>query len=130
MAAAAHDSTIDLSGQVALITGGSGGLGRAFALALAAAGAKVAVMARTQAGLAEIVESIGRAGGRALPLAGDVVRAPDVARAVAAAEQHLGPVDIHAPLCNAHIPVVLGRVIPIRGLWHSKISILETPYLC
>ena len=54
---------IDLSGQVALVTGGGRGLGRAFALALAGAGAQVAVTARTTAQVAETVQQIERAGG-------------------------------------------------------------------
>jgi NAD(P)-dependent dehydrogenase (short-subunit alcohol dehydrogenase family) len=132
MAAAAHNSTIDLSGQVALITGGSGGLGRAFALTLAAAGAKVAVMARTQPGLAEIVALIERAGGRALPLAGDVARAPDVARAVGTAEHHLGSVDILVNSAGSPIARSFGydwNVDP-QAWWDTFEINMRGPFLC
>jgi NAD(P)-dependent dehydrogenase (short-subunit alcohol dehydrogenase family) len=50
---------IDLGGQTAVVTGGGRGLGRAFAEALAAAGAKVAVIARSQSELDQTVASIG-----------------------------------------------------------------------
>ena len=50
---------------VAIVTGGGRGLGRAFALALAAQGAAVAVVARSEGQLAETVRLIGEAGGSA-----------------------------------------------------------------
>jgi NAD(P)-dependent dehydrogenase (short-subunit alcohol dehydrogenase family) len=57
---------IDLSGQVALVTGGGRGLGRAFAQALASAGASVAITARTQSQLEETVRHIEESGGRVI----------------------------------------------------------------
>lgn len=54
-----------LSGKVALVTGASSGLGRAFALALAERGVRVFLVARREAKLHEVVEEIGRAGGDA-----------------------------------------------------------------
>jgi len=59
-------------GKVALVTGGSRGIGRQIALDLAAAGAEVVVAARTIEGAARTVEEIRRGGGRALALAMDV----------------------------------------------------------
>src|SRR2546425_12763981 len=52
-----------LEGKVALITGASSGLGRAFAVELAGAGAKVFLVARREELLHEVVEEISRAGG-------------------------------------------------------------------
>lgn len=58
-------TTQSLEGKVALITGASSGLGRAFALALGAAGAKVFLVARREEKLREVVEEVARAGGEA-----------------------------------------------------------------
>ncbi|MCL4249098.1 MAG: SDR family oxidoreductase [Anaerolineae bacterium] len=87
-------SDVDLSGQIAIVTGGGRGLGRAMALALAAAQAKVAVVARNQAELAQTVDLIRQAGGHGLGLQADVTDPQAVAAMVDAVEAQLGPVDI------------------------------------
>ncbi len=88
------DNCVDLSGKVALVTGASSGLGRQAAIALAGAGAKVAVTARRldrlEALSAEIVASGGQAGPFALDVR-DPASVEQVARDAAAA---LGPIDI------------------------------------
>src|SRR5512142_2290970 len=85
----------DLTGKVALVTGASRGIGRAVALALAAAGADVAVnyLAREAAAL-DTVKAIERLGRRALPVRADISLAPEVAGLVAVIEEDLGQVDI------------------------------------
>ena len=94
MSSDADGARVDLTGQVALVTGGGDGLGRAFALALSRAGAKVAVTGRRTEPLTETAELIQRIGGRALALPGDVIAADAVARVVRTAESQLGPIDI------------------------------------
>ncbi len=86
--------SFDLSGQVALVTGASSGIGRHLALLLAAAGAKVALAARRIDRLAEAAREIESEGGRAVPIALDVTRSDDAAAAIAAAEQALGPLTL------------------------------------
>jgi len=63
---------MQLEGKVALITGGSSGIGKAAALLFAAEGAKVAVLGRTESEVNKTVAEITEAGGRALPVLADV----------------------------------------------------------
>ena len=86
--------SFDLAGQVALVTGASSGIGRHFAALLAAAGVKVALAARRVERLAELAREIEAAGGQSLPIACDVTRSDDVAAAVAATENELGPLTL------------------------------------
>jgi NAD(P)-dependent dehydrogenase (short-subunit alcohol dehydrogenase family) len=83
-----------LDGRVAVITGGSSGLGRAGAKRFAAAGAKVAIGAIQPAEGAEVAGEITAAGGEAFYLDTDVRRPADVAALVAAAEKRWDRVDV------------------------------------
>jgi 3-oxoacyl-[acyl-carrier protein] reductase len=68
----------NLAGKVALVTGASQGIGRDTALALAQAGAKVAVAARSESKLADLVQDIAAKGGEALAVTMDVADAEQV----------------------------------------------------
>ena len=84
-----------LNNRVALVTGGSRGIGQAIAISLAEAGAAVAVNYREKAAEARnVVETIRRAGGRAMAVGADVSQAAEVAGMTAAIERELGPVDV------------------------------------
>ena len=74
----------DLSGQVAIVTGGGRGFGQEIAKGLAAAGAAVCVTSRTQSQLDETVAAIEAAGGKAIGLEQDVTVQADWDRVVAA----------------------------------------------
>jgi len=85
---------IDLSQQVAVVTGGGRGIGRAIALSLARAGAAVGVFARTMSEITETAGLIEGAGGRAIALPLDVRDSPGVQGAIAEVTQRLGPVTV------------------------------------
>lgn len=96
------NNSTDLTGQVALVTGASSGLGYRFAKVLAAAGAKVAIAARRVDKLEALAAEIRAAGGTALPIAMDATDADQLIAAVAKAEAELGVVTIL--INNAGIP--------------------------
>ena len=84
-----------LNDRVALVTGGSRGIGRAVSLALASAGAAVAVNYRERANeAADVVAAIERAGGRAFAVRADVSASADVDAMIDDIQRRLGPVDI------------------------------------
>jgi 3-oxoacyl-[acyl-carrier protein] reductase len=82
----------NLSGQIALVTGGSQGIGRAVALTLAEAGADVAVMARTPDKCEAVAEEVRSKGRRALAVPGDLASADDIKAAVEKASAGLGAI--------------------------------------
>jgi NAD(P)-dependent dehydrogenase (short-subunit alcohol dehydrogenase family) len=96
------NNSADLSGQVALVTGASSGLGLRFAKVLAKQGAKVALAARRIDRLEALAQEIRADGGEALAIAMDATDADQLARAVAKAEAGLGLVTILVN--NAGIP--------------------------
>lgn len=94
--------TKELIGQVALITGGGRGFGKAIALKFACEGAAVAVTARTQSELDQTVREIEAAGGQGWAVPGDVTSPEDVAHVVGTTNARLGPVTLLVN--NAGIP--------------------------
>jgi len=85
----------DLTGKVALVTGGSRGIGRAIALALAENGVRVAVNFRTQQAEAEEVQSeIEALGQRSVVVRADVSAAHEVSRMVETVQKELGTIGI------------------------------------
>lgn len=88
------DAMKPLQGKVAIVTGASGGIGVAIAKQLASAGASVAIAARREDKLAEVMAEIIKAGGTAISVKCDVTIRQQVKDLVARTEAELGPVDI------------------------------------
>ena len=91
----------ELEGRVALVTGASRGIGLAIARRFAAAGAHVAIVARSldtsstfPGTLAETVRLIEEAGGKAFPVRADITQAADRARLIEEVQASLGPIDV------------------------------------
>jgi NADP-dependent 3-hydroxy acid dehydrogenase YdfG len=96
-----------LSGKKALVTGASSGIGRGAALALAAAGAQVALVARRAERLKEVAAQIDAGGGHAFARQTDVTDEADASQAVADTIAHFGGLDI---LVNAAGMTQTGKV--------------------
>jgi len=92
----------DLSGQVALVTGTTSGLGRRFAIVLAKCGAKVVATGRRTERLEELAKEIRKSGGVCEPIRLDMTDSGDIVRCVDAAEKAFGTVTILVN--NAGIP--------------------------
>ena len=119
----------DLNGHVALVTGASQGIGRACAIILAKAGAKVALAARNEEKLAEAVTQIKAVGGEAAAFKMDVAVEDDIKSAVKAAQDQFGKIDILVNNAGVTRDTLLMRMK--RADWDSVIAInLTGAHLC
>ncbi|OSC67600.1 short-chain dehydrogenase [Streptomyces sp. 4F] len=100
-----------LGTDVVVVTGATGGVGRATARAFGARGSSVALLARGEHALERAAQEVREAGGRALPLVVDVADADAVDAAADRIEQELGPIDVWV---NAAFSTVFAPVAEIR----------------
>ena len=119
----------ELNGRIALVTGGSRGIGRAIALALARTGADVAVNFRSKESAAlDVCAQIREMGRRALPVQGNVALGSDVARMLELIRRELGPVTIL--INNAGIGPARTSEEIIEQDWDEMLAInLKAPFL-
>ena len=119
-----------LEGQAGLVTGAAQGLGRAIAVRLAAAGAKVVVNDINAAGADETVALITASGGTAAVCAGDISLEDDVVRMVGLVAAEFGTIDF---ACNSAIPAVeMQRIEDLDQTYARKLAdvILVGTALC
>ena len=119
----------DLQGRVALVTGGSKGIGRAIAGALAQAGADVAITSRTQSDLETVATELRRHGRRALAVRADVADEDSIRSMVQQVIDHFGQIDI---LVNNAGVEGIGAVTEMETAeWDHVMNVnLRGPMLC
>ena len=110
--------SLDLTGEVAIVTGGGRGLGRCFALEIAKAGGSVALVGRTAATLDGVAAEVRAEGGCAATFVADVRDSNAAAATVVATEDELGPVTI---LVNNAALLSLGAVSSLdpQEFWNT-----------
>lgn len=106
-----------LSGQIALVTGASAGIGAATAKALAAAGAHVVLTARTAKALEEVEEAVFQAGGSATIAPVDLTDGDGIARLANAVAERWGKLDI-----LVHCAAVLPELTAVRDIDQTQFS--------
>ncbi|MEV0736636.1 SDR family oxidoreductase [Streptomyces sp. NPDC050549] len=117
-----------LDGRVAVVTGGSSGIGRAVAGALARAGARVVVVARRQEELAATVDELVAEGGRAAWVSGDLGTRDGVRAAAEAAAGAFGEPDILVNSAGINLRPPMGELG--EDVWDTTMAVnLEAPYL-
>ena len=120
---------MSLSGRVALVTGASQGIGRACAIRLARAGASVAVAARNQEKLNEVVNEITAAGGKAASFVIDVAEEEQIKSGCKAAITQFGKIDILVNNAGITRDQLVMRMK--RADWDAVLNTnLTSAYLC
>src|SRR5687768_16657079 len=110
--------------MIVVVTGASGGVGRAVVRRFAAAGADVGLIARGRAGLQGALGDVEAAGGRGLVLPCDVAEAAEVDAAAMQVERDLGPIDVWI---NCAMVTVFGEFMAVAD--HEFRRVTDVTYL-
>jgi 2-deoxy-D-gluconate 3-dehydrogenase len=116
----ANPKTFDLSGKVAVVTGGNGGIGRGIAIGLAEAGASVAILARNEERNRDTLAALEKTGVRAMALKLDVSQRKALKPVLEAIERKLGSIDILVN--NAGFAILKGVLDHSEDDWDSVIE--------
>jgi NAD(P)-dependent dehydrogenase (short-subunit alcohol dehydrogenase family) len=127
---AQSSQTTRLKDQVALVTGGGRGIGRAIAQSLAAAGAAVAVTSRSVDELNETVRVIEKDGGRAVAYPADVTNAPQIHATVTEIEKLLGPIQVLVNSAGSPGPLKPLLETDVNDWWRAIEVNMLGPLLC
>jgi 3-oxoacyl-[acyl-carrier protein] reductase len=117
---------LQLKGKTALVFGGSKGIGRGIAEALAAEGVAVAIVARTQETIDRTVSEMTARGGRAIGIAADLANWSSIEAAVKSAREQLGPIDILVN--NSGGPPPSGVVGVKPEVWEAQFHAMVMPF--
>ena len=114
--------------QVVVVTGASGGIGRAVAEAFGGRGACVALLARGSRGLAGAADAVAGAGGRALPIEVDVSDPDRVEAAAERVERELGPIDVWVNVAFTSVFARFEHITPAEYKRVTEVSYLGYVY--
>jgi 3-oxoacyl-[acyl-carrier protein] reductase len=124
----AGDENRALEGRAALVTGASSGLGKATAIALAQAGADVALVARSAEELESTKEEVSKTGRRALTLSTDLAKEDGAAWAIEQTVEALGRIDVLVNAAGTDVPGTVEE-LDVEG-WDRTLSVnLRAPFL-
>jgi len=124
------DPTTSLRGKVAVVTGGGRGIGRAIAQTLAAAGARVGLIARSKEQIEETAASVRETGGVAEAFPADVTVPAAIDGAMDAIMRSLGPIDVLVNNAGAVKPFGPFWEADLSEWWHSLEVNLRGPLQC
>jgi NAD(P)-dependent dehydrogenase (short-subunit alcohol dehydrogenase family) len=117
-----------LTAQHVVVTGASGGIGRAVAVAFGRRGATVGLVARGQTGLQAAARDVERAGGRAVVLPTDVADSEQVAAAVDRFESEAGPIDVWVNVAFSSVFAPFDQISPEEFRRTTEVSYLGYVY--